>query len=282
MDTTTDSAPARILRCMEIWGGSHAIEEPLDLPGLDGWLYSRPYADGAAGGDVHFVSLCAGGIVSRFILADVSGHGVKVSDLASSLRSLMKRYINHKSQTAMVRSLNREFGELGRSSRFATAVVLTYLAHKRRLTLCNAGHPRPLYYQAATGRWLLLERDSATAANLPLGIDEQTPYDQFSLTLGDGYIVLLYTDAVIETPIDDSRYLGEEGLLALIEKLGPPRDAHHLGHELLRTLESIREGRMIDDDLSVIVLRHNQSHHRSIGVIERLEAMARMVGLKAT
>ena len=34
-----------------------------------------------------------------------------------------------------------------------TAVVATYLANRRLLTICNAGHPRPFWHRAATGRW---------------------------------------------------------------------------------------------------------------------------------
>jgi hypothetical protein len=43
---------------MEIWGGSSAIERSASTPGLDLWIFSRPYQQADGGGDVHYVSLC--------------------------------------------------------------------------------------------------------------------------------------------------------------------------------------------------------------------------------
>jgi serine phosphatase RsbU (regulator of sigma subunit) len=136
------------------------------------------------------------------IVADVSGHGQAVAEMSASLRTLMRKNINSKSQTGLVRALNRQFAELAQMSRFATAVVATYLAHRRRLTVCNAGHPHPLWYRAATGRWALLAPEAAAedvgASNLPLGLDDETPYDQFSVPLGPDDVVMVYTDALME------------------------------------------------------------------------------------
>ena len=91
---------------------------------------------------MHYVSLCGGGgVITRLILADVSGHGEAVADMAVSLRALMRKNINSKSQTRLVCALNRQFAALAQMSRFATAVVATYLATRKTLTVCNAGHP---------------------------------------------------------------------------------------------------------------------------------------------
>src|ERR1700740_2060796 len=39
---------------------------------------------------------------------------------------------------------------------FATAVVTTFFAPTRRLSLCNDGHPRPLLFHALDGHWPFL------------------------------------------------------------------------------------------------------------------------------
>ena len=163
MEPSSESAGVHRMECMEIWGGSSAVDRDVSTPGLDGWIFSRPHDGAAGGGDVHYVSLCGGGIVTRLIVADVSGHGRAVAEMAASLRALMRRNINSKSQTSLVKALNQQFAELAQMSRFATAVVATYLAHRRRLTVCNAGHPRPLWYRAAAGSWELMveARDGA-------------------------------------------------------------------------------------------------------------------------
>ena len=136
------------MRCMEISGGSQAIEEAVSTPGLDLWVFSKPHQGSTAGGDVHYLSLCGGGVISRLIIADVSGHGDSVAEFSAFLRGLIRQNINKKSQTGLVRTLNRKFTEMAQFRRFATAIVATYLATRQSLTICNAGHPRPLWYRA--------------------------------------------------------------------------------------------------------------------------------------
>src|SRR5689334_4344170 len=79
------------MRCMEIWGGNHAADACVATPGLDLWLYSQPYQGAENGGDVHYVSLCGGGRITRFLLADVAGHGAEVAPMARLLRGLLRK-----------------------------------------------------------------------------------------------------------------------------------------------------------------------------------------------
>ena len=140
------------MHCMEIWGGNKAVLEAIATPGLDIWVYSEPYQAAVHGGDVHYVTLCGGGIITRLIVADVSGHGEAVAKFSDALRTLMRRNINSKSQKRLVKALNRQFTELAQLRRFATAVIATYLATTDRLAICNAAHPRPIWYRGRDDR----------------------------------------------------------------------------------------------------------------------------------
>ena len=171
------------------------------------------------GGDLHYVSLCGFGVVTRLVVADVSGHGAEAAEFSHALRELMRKNINTKSQTRLVRELNRQFGEEARLLRFATAVVATYLATRQTLTVCNAGHPRPLLYRAARREWCVLDNDLAGTGNLPLGLDDETAYGQFTVRLAPGDFVLVYTDALTEAADGAGRMLGEDGLLSLARGL---------------------------------------------------------------
>lgn len=279
-----DRCPLRSLRCMEIWGGNAAVEQAIATPGLRGWVYSAPHEGAAGGGDVHYGSLCGGGIITRMIVADVSGHGAAVAEVARALRALMRRNINRKSQGRLVRELNRQFAELAQLRRFATAVVATYLANRRRLTVCNAGHPAPLWYRADRGEWTLLnhavaERE-AGAANLPLGIDDEGANDQFGVAPGVGDLVVFYTDALIEAAGRDGRMLGEGGLLGVarpLEAAAPER----LGPALLEAVGGYRGGQAAEDDVTVLVLLHDGGGPRRLGLGEKLDVYAKVFGLKA-
>jgi sigma-B regulation protein RsbU (phosphoserine phosphatase) len=278
---TIDPAHGHSLHCMEIWGGSHAVEKALETPGLDGWISSRPFEGAAAGGDVHYVSLCGGGVLTRLIVADVSGHGAAVAEFAAKLRTLMRRNINRKSQTRLVQALNRQFAELAQLSRFATAVVATYLATRTTLTVCNAGHPRPLWYRAATGDWSTLDQEaggSSGPTNLPLGLDDETPYDQFSIPLGKDDLVVVYTDALTEAADPSGALLGENGLLSIARGLDPA-DPAQVGPGLLAGVERHRAGQPPDDDVTLLVLHHNAGGPKRLSVGEKLDVYAKVFGL---
>jgi serine phosphatase RsbU (regulator of sigma subunit) len=183
------------MACMEVWGGSNAFDAAVTLSGLDVWVYSRPYGpDADAGGDVYYVSACATGRINRLLVADVAGHGPAVRDVAVGLRDLMRRNVNYLDQARFVAAMNRQFLQSSADGVFATAVVTTFFAPTRTFTLCNAGHPPPLMYRAATGQWSFIDgagdavRD---AANIPLGIIELDDYchSDVQLEVGDKVLV---------------------------------------------------------------------------------------------
>ena len=269
------------LRCMEIRGGSGVVETDVSTPGLDAWVYSKPFEGAARGGDVHYVSLCGGGAITRIIVADVSGHGEEVAEVAAALRAILRRNINRKSQTRLVGELNRQFAHLGDAQRFATAVVATYLATKDRLTICNAGHPRPLWYRASTREWAALTPASeGLAGNLPLGLDDASPYEQFAVNLGRGDLVLFHTDALIEAADRADRPLGEAGLLEIARGLDP-NDPRSLGPALIRAVDAHRDGAPAEDDVTLLTLHHNAGPIPRLSVGEKLDVYAKVFGLKA-
>jgi hypothetical protein len=169
---------AKRMVCMEVWGGSEPVDSAVTLPGLEAWVYSRPYKQSREGGDVYYASACASGRIDRLLVADVSGHGQAVSAVGIQLRDLMRRYVNYLDQSKFVLSMNRQFVACSEAGCFATAVVMTFFAPTRTLTVCNAGHPAPLVWRAQSGDWSVLERggQAQTIANLPLGILDLEDY----------------------------------------------------------------------------------------------------------
>lgn len=269
------------LRCMEIWGGNDAMDSGVSVPGLDAWVYARPHAGQSAGGDIHYISTCGSGRYSRIAVADVAGHGSGVDSLARSLRGLMRRHINTPDLTRFMQSLNEEFSIASPDGRFATAVLATYHAPTDHLILCNAGHPRPLWRDGASGRWRLLDASSDEKAervgNLPLGVIEPTPYEQFAVPLAQEDLVVIYTDALSEARDAQGRMLGEAGLLALASGLetDDPRGAAAALVGLVETWQ----GSPLDDDITVLALRHNGANPEKPGLRDALTFMAKMAGL---
>lgn len=243
---------------MEVWGGNQAIDNGVIMPGLDAWVYARPYQQQAAGGDIHYVSSCATGRIIRLLVADVSGHGNEVAEVARSLRALMRRFINYVDQSKLIRGVNSEFTRLSEMNRFATAIVATFWSPTDDLVISNAGHPRPLWYRARMGTWQMLDNKNVTTeglSNIPLGIAEPTTYDQMSVRLGSGDLVLIYTDSLIEAKGEDRRQLGEAGLLGVVRTLDPTRP-ETLISSLLEAIRGVA-GTDFGDDVTALLLRPN-------------------------
>lgn len=279
--TAKPSPETYTMQCMDIWSGNEAVENSASTPGLEIFVYSRPYGGQRRGGDIHYVSLCAGGVVTRLMLADVSGHGTAVASTARTLRTLMRRFMNSKSQTKLVRDLNREFTRLSDDGRFATAIVATYLSHRNRFTLCNAGHPRPLWYRAKSGRWAYVNDsivDSEQAFNLPLGFDASVAYQQLGLNVSDGDILILYTDALTEARGRDDRLLGEHDLLDLVSRL-PTDDTREVGRGLLQRVLDYTGERPLEDDATIFVFKFSSAMRRFPGWRERFAGYAKVLGL---
>ncbi len=284
----TSNSDRRVMQCMEIWGGNRRIDNAASTPGLDVWVFSEPYGGAVGGGDIHYLSLCGSGRIARFALADVAGHGPAVDDLAGRLRRLMRRNINTVKQTRMASALNEEFGRLADDGAFATAVLATYFAPTDELAISNAGHPRPLWRRAATKQWALLHRDCEEAQrdederkvlqNLPLGVLENTGYQQFSTPLERGDLVLFYTDAAIEASDEDGRQIGEGGLLEIVRTLDADRPDTFLP-SLVERLEGIR-GSAPEDDLTLLLLHHNASDPPAPSLGQMARVTARMLGLQ--
>lgn len=275
--------PAPIkLDCMEIWGGNGEHDSAISVPGVDAWVYSRPQPGSQSGGDIHYVSKCGAGHIIRFAVADVSGHGEKVAGVASLLRSLMRRYINTLNQAKFARALNREFARRSADGIFATAILATYFTVRDQLVLVNAGHPAPLWYQAERRTWQVLCPDmpecSKRVFNLPLGIISPTQYQQFAVPLGQDDLVLIFTDSLVEAKSPDGRLLTQEGLLDLVRRLDPG-DPLVFRDALLRAVSAFRGDAPPEDDLTLLMIRHNGADPPWPGLGETLRNVGKMMRL---
>jgi serine phosphatase RsbU (regulator of sigma subunit) len=268
-------APVQHMQCMEVWSGSQLTARGVAFGGLDAWVYSKPYGEASSGGDIYYASSCATGRITRLLLADVSGHGSSVAGTAADLRTLMRRFVNRLDQNEFVRLLNQQFTALSRAGVFATAIVTTFFAPTRRLTLCNAGHPRPLLYRSGDQTWGFLSHTGADG-NLPLGLIDAVQYEQFDIELEPGDYVLSYTDALMESYDANGDVLGEKGVLRIAQLLGDI-EPEKLIEALLKEIGERYPGNLTDDDVTVLVVRANGRQAR-YSLRDRLAALARFSG----
>ena len=122
------------------------------------------------------MSVCDHNLISRGVLADVSGHGRDVNAVTQTLR----KNINAWDQSDFKRELNDTFSQ-GGNDKYATAIVLSFHRVTGRLAFCNAGQLPPLWYHAAQRAWGWLEEGTDSQAKkvsgLPVGL---IPWERLS------------------------------------------------------------------------------------------------------
>jgi serine phosphatase RsbU (regulator of sigma subunit) len=151
------------------------------------------------------------------------------------------------------------------------------------LTLCNAGHPPPIIYRAATGTWSLLENKPSDAnrgpTNLPLGILDIADYDQLDIRLEVGDLVLLYTDSLIEAADANGQVLEPAGVLRILQSIPTKNgtlDAAVLIPKLLLAIASAHPNNLHDDDVTALLIRANGTAEK-VSFKDKLLAPARVV-----
>jgi len=262
-----ESENVRRLACLEIRGGNERVAYSVELPGLIAWVCCRPIAPATRGGDLHYLSVCSQGFVSRIALADVAGHGELVSGVADTLRDLLRKHADEWDQSDVVRELNDSFlTNAAGDADYATALLLSHYSGSGEILFTNAGHLPPIWYRAESNQWTFLTDSTLYAkipANLPIGLIAGTPYSQTAIQFGWDDLLILYTDGVTESTDDAGRVLDPKGFLELVHGV-PVASASDIGQMLLARLEAFRGASPTADDETLVVLQRRQTAEGSV------------------
>src|SRR5579872_3794539 len=123
-DMAVEANATHRLACLEIRGGNRRESYSVELPGLSGWVSCQPLTPSSHGGDLHYLTVCGGGNISRIVLADVAGHGDIVSSVADRLRVGLRKHVNTWDQSILLQELNESFLSGSEGVQYATAFVL--------------------------------------------------------------------------------------------------------------------------------------------------------------
>ncbi len=216
-------SPPRI-SCSEVWGGNHDMHVPIALPGLHGVLYSRS-CSGGRGGDIHYLSMCGSGLLTRVCIADVAGHGECVSEVGKQTHDLLRRHVNWPDHRRLLDRLNHSLQRQALHA-MTTAAVLTYYPPSRRLSFSYAGHPPAWYFSTRREAWRRLtldeesrsSRSGAALVNGPLAVHTDVSFSRSRLRTELGDRLLVVTDGVLEAHDGSFGYFGDEGVERFIEE----------------------------------------------------------------
>jgi hypothetical protein len=120
-----ESEKPHALVCNEVWGGNRKVFRTVKMASLIAWVASVPFEEDEGGGDLHYMSVCDHDLISRVVLADVSGHGGDVNAVTQTLHKLMRKNINAWDQSDFMRGINDMFRQ-GGNDRYATAIAFEF------------------------------------------------------------------------------------------------------------------------------------------------------------
>jgi len=264
------------MHCMQVCGGHGDGIRYYRRPGLDVWVLSRVKQDIASGGgDLHLISSCASGRITRMLLADICGFGPLFHGVATRLREVMKRNVNTMKQARSVREMSEHLSEAARLGGFASTLMTTYFAPTRSFTLCNAGHPSPMIYRRQAREWSLLKQAAKPSNDTEecFGLLPTGEFQQMKMKLEPGDMVLAYGDSLTETRARCGQTMGLESLLTRVQQLDC-ESPHEIPRRLVETVVSEHTENLSEADATIVLC---QATETSVGWRDNVLAPFRLL-----
>jgi len=224
---------------------------PKTLPHLPGWqLSARLQPARETSGDFYDVIPLPNGLLG-LLVADVADKGMGAALYMALSRTLIRTYaVQYDMQPEVVlQAANTRILADTQADLFVTVFYGILDPFTGVLTYCNAGHNPPYVLHSSAA-------DCVTAlpkTGMPLGIFEDTTWQQRSFTLTSGDLLLLYTDGVTDAENLRGEFFGVPRLLQTVTAhLGQPARVIQAG--ILATLATFTEGAPRFDDVTLMLL----------------------------
>jgi phosphoserine phosphatase RsbU/P len=219
-----------------------------EVPGLD--LATAYVPARELGGD--FYDLLPYG-VGRLAVAngDVSGKGTAAALYGSLAIGILRELANDRqvSPAEMLQLLNTRLLAARLDARFIAMQFVVYDAALRELAIANAGGTLPI-----------LVRDGVVSeidiTGMPLGLLPEAEYEETTITLQSGDVVVLASDGIHESMNADQEEYGIDRLKALLSKVVPLDPGYTIAQRIVKaTDEYAGVGVPPHDDRTLLILR---------------------------
>jgi phosphoserine phosphatase RsbU/P len=219
-----------------------------EIPGLD--LATAYVPARELGGD--FYDLLPYG-VGRLAIAngDVSGKGTAAALFGSLAIGILRELVhnNEPSPSEILGQLNSRLLAARLDARFIAMQFAVYDAALRELTIANAGGTLPLLIRNR-------EVTEINVAGMPLGLLPEADYDEVTLSLLIGDVVVFASDGIHESMNKDQEEYGIDRLKALLSTVATSDPGYKVAQRIVKaTDEHTGPGRLSHDDRTLLVLR---------------------------
>jgi phosphoserine phosphatase RsbU/P len=252
------TSAVRPFGCMELWAGNERAHRSLELAGLEGDVIAVP-SGAESGGDLAAVFSCSDNI-ARVVLADCVGHGYVASEVARHVHHLLHKFQDIRDTAGLLAALNDEFTLTGQAKgealRLTTVVTGTFDGMTGEFNFAYAAHPRMLVWRARERKFYELGEG---LENLPLGFITGEQYNEQSIRLQVGDIILAFSDGATEARSPEGEQLTAKGFLGrageVMARLPEPLTLRDFSQALLEGVQRHRGELELEDDVTLLTLR---------------------------
>ena len=180
----------------------------------------------------------------------MSGKGLAAAAQLAAVRNMLRGVLfQYRNAALAVTSLNTVMTAHDLLAGFVTLFVGLYDAHTGQITYASCGHEPGLAHRAGLG---MVERLEPTG--LPLGVAENADYEERTVTLLAGDMLLLYTDGLSEAGPSRLELLGTEGLTRFLLAQADQTDVQRGAMQIVSEAHAFAQG-VFRDDVCVLLLR---------------------------
>jgi len=242
---------ARVLRDMEIAQQiqlSFLPESPPELFGIE--MGGRCISAAHVGGDYYDFFRRDEQTVD-LLIADVSGHSVGAALVMSEVRTLLRAQVNSShNASSILQSLNNQlYDDLTRAELFITMFYAKYNATTGRLSYANAGHNHPMICRKGVSACIELD-----AEGLILGVKRSVVFEERSIDLQKGDVLLFYTDGLTEATNPEGELFENQRVCSQLGNV-----AHLPIEEIIdsfyQSVSDFTGSTTLQDDISIVVLK---------------------------
>jgi len=165
----------------------------------------------AIGGDLYdFVSYAFSR--TAIMIGDVSGKGAPAAIYAALVSGILRSHAPIEPAPAeMLSAVNFSLGERRIEGQFVSLIYALWDDGSRTLRVANSGLPRPIYCQG--GKIQVVE-----ATGLPLGLFEETEYDELSFSAKPGDLFVFFSDGILDAGNKAGELFGRERVERIVAR----------------------------------------------------------------
>ena len=140
-----------------------------------------------------------------------------------------------------------------------TAAVVAYHTQEKEVRVSYAGHPPILYKRVEERTWSYAKPpghkglSNGFPLNIPLAVDLDTQYGQFTIPMKTGDRLFIYTDGIIDTPSPEGESFGLARLKDVLDA-NTEASISKLKSAVLKALNQYAQKELTHDDVTLIAL----------------------------